>query len=309
MVSDLLDVSRLTRGKVDLQTEVVTLSSLLNGAVEMTLSELERRGHRVIVGEYDPDIRLRADSARLKQVFSNILHNAARYSPTPGVITIHVHAREREVEIDFQDHGIGIDAELLPRVFDLFAQGKSGLGRQESGLGIGLTVVQRLVSDHGGTIKVFSEGAGQGSRFVVRLPTVDAPLPQLALEVVSLKGGPKHKIMLVDDNRDSVGALSLILDMEGLECREVFTGSDALTLFDSFPARVCVVDIGLPDMSGFDVARALRARQGDGALTLVALSGYATADVKREAGVAGFDYYFAKPLPLGDLLALISGLE
>ena len=307
MVGDLLDVSRLTRGKVDLQTEVVSLSALLDGAIEMTQLEVEKRGHRIVIGEFDPHIKLRADAARIKQVFSNILHNAARYSPSPGDIIIHVRLQDQQVEIEFEDHGIGIEANLLSRVFDLFAQGQSGIQRQESGLGIGLTVVQRLVLDHGGSINVYSEGLGRGSRFVVCLPTVDEPLSVAALPLSAVANSGSHKILLIDDNRDSAAALSQILEIEGAQCREAYTGANALALFETFRADICVVDIGLPDMTGFDVARQLRTRQGEAPLMLVALSGYASQEIKEEASDAGFDYYFSKPLPLGDLLALISG--
>lgn len=308
MVNDLLDVSRLTRGKVELKTEIVRIDTLIDGAVEMTVAEVARYGHRVLV-DYPPDpVMVRVDPGRLKQVFSNIIHNAARYTSQADEIRIGVTFDESCVQVKISDRGIGIDASMLPRVFDLFAQASMGLGRQESGLGIGLTVVQRLVRDHGGSVTVESAGIGQGSTFVVELPRVHDLVPEACEPWMDGRNGFPQRILLVDDNEDSVRALEALLVMDSHECRIALDGKAALSSDIAFSPTVAVIDIGLPDMSGFDVAVSLRERFNSDPLTLIALSGYATAEFHKQAIEAGFDYYFAKPMPIDKLFDLLESL-
>ncbi|MFT4505301.1 ATP-binding protein [Caballeronia sp. 15711] len=308
MVNDLLDVSRLTRGKVELKTEIVRIDTLIDGAVEMTVAEVARYGHRVLV-DYPPDpVMVRVDPGRLKQVFSNIIHNAARYTSQADEIRIGVTFDESRVQVKISDRGIGIDASMLPRVFDLFAQASMGLGRQESGLGIGLTVVQRLVRDHGGSVTVESAGIGQGSTFVVELPRVHDLVSEACEPWMDGRNGFPQRILLVDDNEDSVRALEALLVMDSHECRIALDGKAALSSDIAFSPTVAVIDIGLPDMSGFDVAVSLRERFSSDPLTLIALSGYATAEFHKQAIEAGFDYYFAKPMPIDKLFDLLESL-
>ncbi|QIE23671.1 Sensor histidine kinase RcsC [Caballeronia sp. SBC1] len=308
MVNDLLDVSRLTRGKVELKTEIVRIETLIDGAVEMTAAEVARYGHRVLV-EYPPEpVMVRVDPGRLKQVFSNIIHNAARYTSQADEIQIGVTVDDISVRVKVIDRGIGIDDNMLPRVFDLFAQASMGLGRQESGLGIGLTVVQRLVRDHSGTVTVESPGIGRGSTFVVELPRVHDLVPDAPETFADAHGGYAQRMLLVDDNEDSLRALEALLAMNGHECQTALDGKTALSPDTVFRPTVAIIDIGLPDMSGFDVALGLRERFNTEPLTLVALSGYATADFHKEAIEAGFDYYFAKPVPIDRLFDLLETL-
>jgi signal transduction histidine kinase len=306
MVNDLLDVSRLTRGKVELHTELAQIDSLIDGAIEMTGAELERRGHRVTVECPADPIFVRVDVARLKQVFNNIIHNAARYTPQPDEILVRVTADEENVTVEVDDHGIGIDAAMLPRVFDLFAQASTGIGRQDAGLGIGLTVVERLVRDHGGSVSVRSEGMGHGTRFIVTLPIANEPPPQFVPIEEPAALTTTHVVLIVDDNRDSADALAALLEMSGNTCRVAYDGRNAITLGAQLCPGIAIVDIGLPDVSGFEVARALREQLPGRPLTLIALSGYSTEEFHRNATDAGFDHYFAKPLPVSELLALIS---
>ncbi|WP_144110758.1 ATP-binding protein [Paraburkholderia sp. BCC1886] len=314
MVEDLLDVSRLTRGKVELQTEVVSVNTLIDGGVEMSAAEIRRRGHTVQVEYPAQQVWVRVDIARLKQVFNNIIHNAARYSAQPDRILITVTNLGGEVEIAVTDHGIGIDPGMLPRVFDLFAQATSGIGRQDAGLGIGLTVVQRLVQDHGGSVSAHSDGVGRGTRVVVRLPTVNESIaadevavhPVPAVEAEPQVAPVLHKVLVVDDNRDSADALAALLEIHGHECQIAYDGATALKLAERFEATVGVVDLGLPDMSGFDVAKTLLARGGEVRPTLVALSGYSTETFREDAALAGFSHFFAKPVPIEALLAYLA---
>jgi signal transduction histidine kinase len=308
MVNDLLDVSRLTRGKVDLHTEVTRIDHLIVGAVEMTAAELERRGHRVSTIYPREVVLVRGDVARLKQVFSNILHNAARYTSEPDEVVVRVEATEAEVTVEVCDRGIGIEPSMLPRVFDLFAQASTAIGRQDAGLGIGLTVVKRLVQDHGGSVRVDSAGTGCGTTFVVRLPRVHEPLPDEVDELASTPQQRAQRILIVDDNRDAAEALEALLTMSGHHCEVAFDGASALVVAESLAPSVAVIDIGLPDMTGFEVARGLREKARGRPLYLVALSGYTTPDFRQSADEAGFDHYFAKPMPIDDLYARLAGL-
>jgi signal transduction histidine kinase len=308
MVNDLLDVSRLTRGKVDLLTEVTRIDELIVGALEMTAAELERRGHRVTT-IYPHEVALvRGDVARLKQVFSNILHNAARYTSEPDEIVVTVGATETEVTVEVCDRGIGIEPAMLPRVFDLFAQASTAIGRQDAGLGIGLTVVKRLVQDHGGSVCVESAGIGCGTAFVVRLPRVYEPLPDEVDQLAATPHQRAQRILIVDDNRDAAEALEALLTMSGHQCEVAFDGASAFDVAETFMPSVAVIDIGLPDMTGFEVARGLREKARGRPLCLVALSGYTTPDFRQSADEAGFDHYFAKPMPIDDLYARLAGL-
>lgn len=303
MIDDLLDVSRLTRGKVELQTEVVAIDALIDGGIEMAAAEIRRRGHTVRTAYPAHQVLVRVDAARLKQVFNNIIHNAARYTSQPDEIAITVVPLGTEVEIAFTDHGIGIDPVLLPRVFDLFAQATGGLSRPDAGLGIGLTVVQRLVHDHGGAVNVYSDGVGKGTRVVVSLPIVNEELVCDDAEVVfaPVRARIEHKVLVVDDNRDSADALAALLDMHGHHCMVAYDGSSALKLSETFAATVGFVDLGLPDMSGFELAKAILGRESVPP-TLVALSGYSTAAFRADAVEAGFSQFFAKPVPIDELL-------
>ncbi|WP_144142201.1 ATP-binding protein [Paraburkholderia sp. BCC1884] len=309
MVNDLLDVSRITRGKVELQTEVASIAALIDGGIEMSLAEVNRRGHRIQVDYPHEPVSVRVDVARLKQVFNNIIHNAARYTLQPDVIHIQAERVGNDVHIAVIDRGVGIDSSMLPRVFDLFAQASTSIGRQDAGLGIGLTVVQRLVRDHGGSVTAFSEGVGMGSRIVVALPIVDEEVAQTLPDVPQRVGNGEQRVLIVDDNKDSADALAALLDLHGYECAVAYDGGSALSLAKTFSPTVGVIDLGLPDMPGFDVAAALRRQPVSACLTLVALSGYSSADYRSSAAQAGFDHYFAKPLLIGDFMAFLSTLD
>lgn len=308
MVNDLLDVSRITRGKVELQTEVARIDALIEGGIEMSMPELKRRGHKVRFEYPDERICVRVDVARLKQVFNNIIHNAARYTTQPDTIEVRATRLGNQVQVAVTDRGVGIDAAMLPRVFDLFAQASTSIGRQDAGLGIGLTVVQRLVQDHGGAVAVFSDGVGRGSRITVTLPIVDEEVAEVPPPVPLRVGSGEHKVMVVDDNKDSADALAVLLELHGYQCAVAYDGASAMTLAETFSPTVGVIDIGLPDMPGFDLAIALRKKSFATPLTLVALSGYSTTDYRNNARQAGFDHYIAKPLPLAEFLTFLTSL-
>lgn len=313
MVADLLDVSRVTRGKVDLRTEVADLNVILAGAIEMTHPEFENRGHKVRFTPTLAPVIVRADVARMKQVFGNILHNAARYTPQPDTITVTLTERDSAAIVTVEDNGIGITPQMLPRVFELFAQEFNGVGRQDAGLGIGLTLVQRLVSDHSGAVSAYSAGTGKGSRFTVELPIVNEKMPKVEMpeSVPPLPTG--LTVMLVDDNQDAVNAMAALLELEGCTCLTAFDGRSALALSAKHAAQVYIIDIGLPDMTGFDLSSALRRVSSTDAnaptrATHIALSGYSSKEFHVKADEVGFDHYFSKPLPIDGLLSILTSL-
>ncbi|MCY0389388.1 ATP-binding protein [Robbsia sp. Bb-Pol-6] len=306
MVNDLLDVSRLTRGKVELHREIADVNGLVDTAIEMTRAEIARRGHTVRVQHAPQPVLVDVDVARIRQVLNNIIHNAARYTANADEIRVGVTQDETHVHIEVADRGIGIAVDLQPRIFDLFAQGDTSISRQDAGLGIGLTVVRRLLDDHGGAVRVFSDGHDRGSRFVVTLPIARGAALAPPAQAASTPDGRLQPVLVVDDNQDSADALEALLDMSGYVCRSAYDGGTALTYSETFRPRVGIIDIGLPDMTGFELAAELRRRfPGDG-LTLIALSGYSSADVRQEAMDAGFTHYFSKPLPLDQLLVLLA---
>lgn len=308
MVNDLLDVSRITRGKVELQTEVASIATLIDGGIEMSLAELERRGHKVRVDYPSETLSVRADVARMKQVFNNIIHNAARYTQQPDVIDVRVTPVGGDIQVAIIDRGVGIDPAMLPRVFDLFAQAPVSIGRQDAGLGIGLTVVQRLVRDHGGSVTAYSDGVGMGSRIVVTLPMVNEQIAEVMPAMPQSVASGDHRVLVVDDNKDSADSLVTLLEFHGYECAVAYDGGSALSLAQAFNPSIAVIDLDLPDMPGFDVAIALRKQPVSSFAVLVALSGYSGDDYRRSATRAGFDHYFAKPLLIDYFLTFLTTL-
>ncbi|KKB61940.1 ATPase [Robbsia andropogonis] len=314
LVADLLDVSRVTRGKVDLRTEIADLNAIVAGAIEMTYPEFERRGHSIAFTPPASPVIVRVDVARMKQVFGNILHNAARYTPQSDKVSINITVNDSAASVTVEDNGMGISPLMLPRVFDLFAQEFNNVNRQEAGLGIGLTLVQRLVSDHGGHVSAYSAGTGTGSRFTVELPIVNESLPK-ALAPTSLPPLPTGlTVMLVDDNQDAVSALAALLELEGCTCLTAYDGASALALNAKHPAQVYIIDIGLPDMTGFDLSTALRQAATQSPqrypprATHIALSGYSSKEFHVKASEVGFDHYFSKPLPIDGMLSILTSL-
>ncbi|MFC4273725.1 ATP-binding protein [Achromobacter aloeverae] len=313
LVNDLLDVSRVTRGKIDLAVAPVLLTDLIDHALETTHGAITAKHHTL---DYEPpaeEIWISADNLRFRQILSNLLHNAARYTPESGRITIRVTREENQVAISVADNGIGIDATMLPHVFDLFAQANTSLGRQDTGLGIGLTLVQRLLRLHGGSVKVDSAGLGKGSRFTVYMPVLahDAAARTPQDETVQPARLPQQqaaagsRILLIDDNVDAAHTLRQLLEDAGHVVAEAHTGERGVAVAKLFAPNVVVIDIGLPGIDGFQVAQEIRAQPATSASLLVALSGY-TSDAMRQRGHdAGFDRYLTKPADIDTLEEMI----
>jgi len=311
LVDDLLDVSRIVRGKVALKTEPVELADVVNQAVETARPLIDAMGHRLDVRIPEQPVHLQGDPVRLAQVLLNLLDNAAKYTPEGGRILVEAGVAGPVVEMLVHDNGIGIPAELLPRVFDLFQQGERTLDRSQGGLGIGLTLVKRLVEMHGGVMEAFSAGAGLGSTFTICLPRLsDAPTE----DPVAPDAGPaaaRCRVLVVDDDAAVADSMSMLLQVEGHEVRAAASGEAALALARDFRPRVVLLDIGLQGMDGYQVARKLRAQQAaDEKLCLVAVTGYGHEEARARSREAGFDQHLVKPVvpeALCELLAEIGG--
>jgi CheY-like chemotaxis protein len=304
MIDDLLDVSRITEGKIELRPQVVILKAIVNAAVLQARPGFEARNQELAISLPVEPIFLHADATRLEQVLGNLLGNACKYSNSGDHISVSAECAavpgktSPEVIVRVRDDGIGIAPELLPHIFDLFVQATRAPDRAQGGLGIGLTLVQRIVKMHGGTVEARSDGLGHGSEFIVRLPILASPQPAEPVPVApSLKESP-CRMLIVDDNEDSARSMSTLQRLRGHETRIAYTGPDALTMAAEFLPEVVLLDIGLPGMDRYEVARRLRAISGlDGAF-IVAMSGYGNVEDRANATVAGFDEYMVKPVDL-----------
>jgi PAS domain S-box-containing protein len=303
LVEDLLDVSRISRGKIALKRKPFDLRDALAKAVEIALPLLEQKGHGFEVKVPPRPLMVDGDEARLIQVFANLLNNAAKYTNEGGRVVLAVHHTTTHVVVEVQDNGIGIDPNLLPRVFELFVQGYQDADRAEGGLGIGLTLVHSLVLLHGGEVEARSGGAHQGSTFVVRLPAVHqelGPEPERASIALPSK---RRQILLVDDNEDARLLLAEVLAAFGHEVQTAADGPAALAMLEAFAPDVAILDIGLPGMDGYELATRIRALPGHAKLRLLALTGYGQpADTARTRD-AGFDVHLVKPIEIQRLLA------
>ena len=310
LVDDLLDVSRITQGKVTLRRERVDLAAVVNQAVEAARPLADARRHELSVAAAPEPIRLDADSSRLAQVIGNLLNNAVKYTDEGGRIWLEVRREGGLAVVRVRDTGVGISAEMLPRVFDLFTQIDPTLDRSQGGLGVGLTLVRSLVELHGGTVHAASPGHGRGSEFVVRLPALppaarpDAGAPAAA--GTAPPPSPSRRILIVDDNADAADSLAMLLGLSGHQVRTAYSGPAAIDAVEAFRPEVVLLDIGLPGMDGHEVARRLRRSPTASGVTLVALTGYGQDDDRRKTRDAGFDHHLVKPVDPDDLAGLLS---
>ena len=303
LVDDLLDVSRIASGKVELRKETVPLAEVLNKAIEMASPLLEQKQHRLLVDV--PEVRWHGDPARLAQVVSNLLSNAARYTPAGGHVTLAARIKGDTVQLQVTDDGNGIAPALLPHIFDLFVQGNRQLNRAKGGLGIGLALVRNLVQMHGGAVSAYSAGEGRGSTFTITLPDSVVAQEEEALQhsaaAPPLEPGAGTRVLVVDDNQDAADSLGELLGALGYRAAVAYDPAHAIALAaDSMP-QVAILDIGLPGMDGFELAAHLRKLDGGAALKLVALSGYGQENDKTRSRQAGFASHLVKPINIADL--------
>jgi len=318
LADDLLDISRIAQGKIELRKERVDLAAVVAQAVQMSAPQRKARRHSLDVNAPAEPLWMDADPARLVQIMVNLLNNAAKYTEPGGQIWFSAEREGSDAVLRIRDTGIGIRPELLPHVFELFTQGEWTSHSQE-GMGIGLALVRRLVELHGGVITAASAGWGQGSEFVVRLPALSAeeagPAPRDAERVAAdraaaaLPSPARLRILIVDDNVDTARSLKLLLSMEGHEVEIAHDGLATLKVADSFRPDVILLDIGLPRMDGYEVARRLRARPDMQRALLVALTGYGQDDDRRRSQEAGFSAHLVKPVRLEILQALLTNSQ
>ena len=311
LVDDLLDVSRVTRGLVVIDKQRVDLRVLLEQSVEQVMPLVQSRRHRLDVPPQETALIVCGDAKRLIQVLTNLLNNAAKYTAPGGVLRVETGIEGGCVHIAVSDNGIGMSEELITRAFDLFAQAERSADRAQGGLGIGLAVVKRLVELHDGAISATSSGLGKGSRFVVTLPlappatTSDSPTPVL----VSVDPAGSLRVMVVDDNIDAAQMLSLRIAADGHEVSTEHTASAALHAARVAPADVYLLDIGLPEIDGFSLARRLRANPSTADAVLIAVTGYGRDEDRAASKQAGFDFHFVKPVDGGDLVSLLAEIS
>jgi PAS domain S-box-containing protein len=310
LVDDLLEISRITSGKVELRRAPTDLSVVLCNAVDASLPLINENKHKLSICIGESPMIVYADGVRLEQIFTNLLNNAARYTRKGGQIWLTAHVENNNAVISVRDNGIGILPGMLPRLFDMFAQERrNGVGTQE-GLGIGLNLVYRLVKMHGGTVEAMSEGKDRGSEFVVRLPLSEAIAPEKNGEPEKAEPAEPEglRVLVVDDNHDAAEVLRMLLEAGGFNAKAVTSGAEALTAIPEYQPDVILMDIGMPGMSGHDVARRIREQPQFGDITLVALTGWGQEEDRRESKASGFDHHLTKPVNfkvLKDLLATI----
>jgi PAS domain S-box-containing protein len=299
LVDDLLDVARISTGKVELRRQRIDLKDVVATAVETSASLIESAHHKLHVELPSQPLPMDADPTRIAQVVSNLLNNAAKYTPEAGRITLKVWVEGREALLSVTDTGVGIEAEAISKVFEMFAQVPSSATKPQGGLGIGLSLVQSLVALHGGSVSASSPGVGKGSTFTVRLPLAAAEANAGDDKSSSApKPSGQLQVMVVDDNTDAAESLGVLLDIEGHAAHIAHTGAEALQIAQEHPLDVVFLDIGLPDMSGYDVAKRLRMLPGLQQTLLVALTGWGTQDDRQRTREAGFDRHLTKPAEL-----------
>ncbi|HLK86245.1 MAG TPA: response regulator [Candidatus Binataceae bacterium] len=310
LVDDLLDVSRITRGKIELHLQALEVSEVVRAAVEISQPFIEARKHRFTVSMPCHPVWLNGDLSRISQVLGNLLDNAAKYTPESGTISLKAGVEQHQVVFRVADNGVGIPSKMLPNIFDAFAQGERPPSAVHGGLGIGLTLVRYLVDLHGGSVHAMSRGSGQGSEFVVKLPLLREEPPAASVSNEE-HGQPKAhglRVLVVDDNQDVADSLALWLEWSGFKVRIAYEGNEALRLALEFAPDAIVLDIGMPGMDGYEIARRLREQPNGEQLIIVAASGYGRKQDQERASKAGCDCHLTKPIDPPRLCETLIGL-
>jgi signal transduction histidine kinase/ActR/RegA family two-component response regulator len=308
LVDDLLDVSRVTRGLITLDKRAVNFNEVVAAAADQARPLVQQKGHELAIDLPAAPLWVEGDAARLVQVVSNLLHNAAKYTPERGRIAVTLQPSGDGLRLAVADNGIGISTDLMPEIFDLFTQGSRSSDRSQGGLGLGLALVRNLVELHGGRVFAYSEGADRGSTFSVELPRIEAPEqpPKVASRGDPCAGGPR-RVLVVDDNVDAAQTLASLLEIDGHEVHVTYDASSALRIASRLAPDVFVLDIGLPDLDGNELARRLRASPAGRRAMLIALTGYGQPADREASREAGFDHHLVKPVDPARLAAILSG--
>jgi CheY-like chemotaxis protein len=308
LLDDLLDVSRITRGTLELKRTPAELTSVLSAAIETARPVLDAKHHSLSLDFPSEALRLEADAVRLAQVFSNLLINAAKYTDAHGKIHLSARRENDEIVISVRDNGIGISPEMAPRLFTMFAQADGVRDRTEGGLGVGLALVRGIVALHGGTVRAHSDGPGCGSEFIVKLPVSEpaVEIPQLG-NVQDTAADVGLRILVADDNRDAADTCAALLELSGHHVQTAYCGRQALELAESFRPHAMLLDIGLPDLSGYTLAKHIRESSWGRRTLLVAVTGWGQSEDRRRAYEAGFDHHLAKPVAAEAIESVLRG--
>ena len=309
LVDDLLDLSRISQGRIELRPERVELSQILHQAVEICRPAIDQAGHKLTISLPSQPVYLSADPTRLVQVFGNLFSNSCKYSDPGCQISLTVTQADNEVVVSVKDTGVGIPPEMLSKVFEMFRQVDHSLERSQGGLGIGLTLVQRLVEMHEGSVSAFSEGVGRGSEFVVRLPVVAETKPPEKPTARKPPASAARRFLVVDDNRDSAESLAVWLKLTGHESHIAFDGLAAVEAAATLRPDVIVLDIGLPKLNGYEAARRIRQEPWGKSIVLLALTGWGQEDDRRRSSDAGFDGHLVKPVDFNRLMKVLAEIE
>ncbi len=312
LIDDLMDVSRINQGRIELRRERVELAHVLQDAVETSRPIIDEYGHQLELTLPPPGLPLDADATRLAQAFMNLLNNAAKYTDRGGRIKVGVRKENGDVLVTVSDTGIGLAADRLESVFEMFSQVETALARSRGGLGIGLSLTQRLIEMHGGSVKARSPGLGRGSEFVVRLPLASRPAeeaeagsdPQAPATIAAPDA--ELRILVADDNQDAADTLAMLLQLMGHSVRQAPDGEAAVRMAADFNPHVVLLDIGMPKLNGYEACRQIRAQPGAREMTLVAVTGWGQADDRRKSHEAGFDQHLVKPVDPTALMNLIA---
>lgn len=306
LIDDLMDISRITRGKLSLSRKRMSLVELLKAVAAAATPFMQQRGHHLVTVLPEREAMIHGDSTRMDQVFGNLLNNAAKYTDRGGHVELRLEVLDEEAVVTVTDDGTGIASNILPHIFDLFIQSETTRFRAEGGLGIGLTLVKQIVEAHGGTVSAASQGSGLGSRFTVRLPLIPQTFPLEADEAQAQKSEAfqARRILIVDDNADAANSVAELLRMWGHEVALAYDGYTGLEVARTFEPDVALLDIGLPAMNGYELAKQLKAANPED-LFLIALTGYGQPGDIKTAKEAGFDMHVVKPLDVGPLQTLL----
>jgi PAS domain S-box-containing protein len=308
LIDDLLDIGRINNDRIVLSREETTLDKIIRQAIETSSPLIHAQQHTLTIEIPPHEIGLKADVVRLTQVFANLLNNAAKYTPRNGSISVTAEERGDTVTVRVADNGIGIQRELLPQVFEMFMQVDKSLERAQGGLGIGLSLVKRLVEMHGGTVEAGSEGTGRGCVFTVHLPMVRASAPRALPAAAEVKTAPStgHRILVVDDNEDAAATLALLLQMMGHETRTANDGFEAIEVAGDFRPDITLLDIGMPNLNGYETARCMRQKTWGREMLLVALTGWGQEADRRRSNDAGFNLHLVKPVDVAEIERLLA---
>ncbi len=312
LVDDLLDMSRITQGKIELRRQNVELASVVAQAIETVRPLIDRQKHELTVSLPTEPVSIYADPTRLSQIIANLLNNAAKYSDQRGHIWLTAGREENQIVLQVRDAGIGIDPQVLPQIFEMFVQAEKGHGRTHGGMGIGLTLVRRLVELHGGSIEASSAGLGQGSEFTIRLPMVSEPQTAIGNQsangngAIAASDAVHEPILIVDDNVDAAKTLAMLLRGKGYPVHTLHDGPAALAWLAAHVPLMILLDIGMPVVDGYEVARRIRQQPEFRNVPLIALTGWGQPEDRRRSAEVGFDHHLVKPIDIADLNRLLA---